>query len=115
MKVIQLSGLSQISASDAATCVRAGDPLIDGPIGSHEVLAVLGIKELQRYLVDKIQEVYRSQSVARRPPDPGRYRHARVPRRLPREGRTASDPALAGRPAAPGDEALSLADFDDEQ
>jgi DNA-directed RNA polymerase subunit beta' len=28
------------------------------------VLAVLGIKELQRYLVDKIQEVYRSQSVA---------------------------------------------------
>ena len=25
---------------------------------------VLGIKELQRYLVDKIQEVYRSQSVA---------------------------------------------------
>jgi DNA-directed RNA polymerase subunit beta' len=27
-------------------------------------LAVLGIKELQRYLVDKIQEVYRSQSVA---------------------------------------------------
>jgi DNA-directed RNA polymerase subunit beta' len=28
------------------------------------VLSVLGIKELQRYLVDKIQEVYRSQSVA---------------------------------------------------
>src|ERR1044071_9831417 len=44
--------------------VRAGDPLIDGPIDPHDVLAVLGIKELQRYLVDKIQEVYRSQSVA---------------------------------------------------
>ena len=44
--------------------VRAGDPLIDGPINPHDVLAVLGIKELQRYLVDKIQEVYRSQSVA---------------------------------------------------
>ncbi|HVR41253.1 MAG TPA: DNA-directed RNA polymerase subunit beta', partial [Thermoanaerobaculia bacterium] len=43
--------------------VRAGDPLIDGPIDPHDVLAVLGIKELQRYLVDKIQEVYRSQSV----------------------------------------------------
>ena len=28
------------------------------------MLAVLGIKELQKYLVDKIQEVYRSQSVA---------------------------------------------------
>ncbi|HUP65605.1 MAG TPA: DNA-directed RNA polymerase subunit beta', partial [Thermoanaerobaculia bacterium] len=44
--------------------VRAGDPLIDGPIDPHDVLAVLGIRELQRYLVDKIQEVYRSQSVA---------------------------------------------------
>src|SRR3712207_7057527 len=29
--------------------VRAGDPLIDGPIDPHDVLAVLGIKELQRY------------------------------------------------------------------
>jgi hypothetical protein len=28
---------------------------------SHDVLAVLGIRELQRYLVDKIHEVYRSQ------------------------------------------------------
>jgi len=44
--------------------VRAGDPLIDGSIDPHDVLAVLGVKELQRYLVDKIQEVYRSQSVA---------------------------------------------------
>jgi DNA-directed RNA polymerase subunit beta' len=44
--------------------VRAGDPLIDGPINPHDVLQVLGEKELQRYMVDKIQEVYRSQSVA---------------------------------------------------
>jgi DNA-directed RNA polymerase subunit beta' len=44
--------------------VRAGDPLIDGPIDPHDVLSVLGVRELQRYLVDKIQEVYRSQSVA---------------------------------------------------
>jgi DNA-directed RNA polymerase subunit beta' len=43
--------------------VHAGDPLIDGPINPHDVLQVLGEKELQRYLVDKIQEVYRSQSV----------------------------------------------------
>jgi DNA-directed RNA polymerase subunit beta' len=43
--------------------VRAGDPLIDGPINPHDVLAILGEKELQRYLVDKIQEVYRSQNV----------------------------------------------------
>ncbi|MEX1243852.1 MAG: DNA-directed RNA polymerase subunit beta', partial [Thermoanaerobaculia bacterium] len=44
--------------------VRAGDPLIDGPINPHDILAILGEKELQRYLVDKIQEVYRSQNVA---------------------------------------------------
>ena len=44
--------------------VAAGDPLIDGPINPHDILQVLGEKELQRYLVDKIQEVYRSQSVA---------------------------------------------------
>ncbi|MDA8020682.1 MAG: DNA-directed RNA polymerase subunit beta' [Thermoanaerobaculia bacterium] len=44
--------------------VAAGEPLIDGPINPHDVLKVLGEKELQRYLVDKIQEVYRSQSVA---------------------------------------------------
>jgi DNA-directed RNA polymerase subunit beta' len=44
--------------------VRAGDSLIDGPINPHDVLQVLGEKELQRYLTDKIQEVYRSQSVA---------------------------------------------------
>jgi DNA-directed RNA polymerase subunit beta' len=44
--------------------VSAGEPLIDGPINPHDVLKVLGEKELQRYLVDKIQEVYRSQSVA---------------------------------------------------
>ncbi len=43
--------------------VAAGEPLIDGPINPHDVLQVLGEKELQRYLVDKIQEVYRSQSV----------------------------------------------------
>ncbi|MEM6455408.1 MAG: DNA-directed RNA polymerase subunit beta', partial [Acidobacteriota bacterium] len=44
--------------------VAAGEPLIDGPINPHDVLQVLGEKELQRYLTNKIQEVYRSQSVA---------------------------------------------------
>jgi DNA-directed RNA polymerase subunit beta' len=44
--------------------VQAGDPLIDGQINPHDILQVLGERELQRYLTDKIQEVYRSQSVA---------------------------------------------------
>src|SRR5205814_290006 len=39
--------------------VRAGEPLMDGPLNPHDILAVLGEKELQRYLVDEIQEVYR--------------------------------------------------------
>ncbi len=46
--------------------VSAGDPLIGEAmnINPHDILQVKGEKELQRYLVDKIQEVYRSQSVA---------------------------------------------------
>jgi DNA-directed RNA polymerase subunit beta' len=43
--------------------VRAGEPLMDGPRNPHDILAVLGEKELQRYLVNEIQEVYRLQGV----------------------------------------------------
>jgi DNA-directed RNA polymerase subunit beta' len=43
--------------------VRAGEPLMDGATNPHEVLKVLGEKELMKYLVDEIQEVYRLQGV----------------------------------------------------
>ena len=43
--------------------VRAGDPLMDGPRDPHDILTVLGDKELQSYLVNEIQEVYRLQGV----------------------------------------------------
>ena len=43
--------------------IRAGEPLMDGPRNPHDILAVLGEKELQRYLVNEIQEVYRLQGV----------------------------------------------------
>jgi DNA-directed RNA polymerase subunit beta' len=43
--------------------VRAGDALMDGPRNPHDILRVLGEKELQRYLVNEIQEVYRLQGV----------------------------------------------------
>lgn len=43
--------------------VRAGDPLIDGSPNPHDILAVKGTKELQKYLVDEVQEVYRLQGV----------------------------------------------------
>jgi DNA-directed RNA polymerase subunit beta' len=43
--------------------VKAGEPLMDGPIDPHDILRVRGKNELQRYLVDEIQEVYRLQGV----------------------------------------------------
>ena len=43
--------------------VRAGEPLMDGPRNPHDILAVLGERELQSYLVNEIQEVYRLQGV----------------------------------------------------
>jgi DNA-directed RNA polymerase subunit beta' len=43
--------------------IRAGEPLMDGPINPHDILDVLGDQELQRYLVNEVQEVYRLQGV----------------------------------------------------
>ncbi|MGA3211191.1 MAG: DNA-directed RNA polymerase subunit beta', partial [Terriglobales bacterium] len=43
--------------------VRAGEPLMDGPLNPHDILAIRGEKELQGYLVNEIQEVYRLQGV----------------------------------------------------
>src|SRR5207244_12422286 len=37
--------------------------LMDGPSNPHDILRVLGEKELQKYLVNEIQEVYRLQGV----------------------------------------------------
>ncbi|MDR3402799.1 MAG: DNA-directed RNA polymerase subunit beta', partial [Chthoniobacter sp.] len=44
--------------------LSAGEPLMDGPLNPHDILAVLGEKALQAYLVNEIQEVYRLQGVA---------------------------------------------------
>jgi DNA-directed RNA polymerase subunit beta' len=43
--------------------VSAGEPLMDGPLNPHDILRVKGQKELQKYLVNEIQEVYRLQGV----------------------------------------------------
>ncbi len=43
--------------------VQSGDPLMDGPRNPHDILAIRGEKELQKYLVNEIQEVYRLQGV----------------------------------------------------
>ncbi|MFW6159901.1 MAG: DNA-directed RNA polymerase subunit beta' [Acidobacteriota bacterium] len=44
--------------------VRAGTPLMDGVVNPHDILRVLGEKELAEYLLREIQEVYRLQGVA---------------------------------------------------
>jgi DNA-directed RNA polymerase subunit beta' len=44
--------------------VMAGEPLMDGAVNPHSILDILGPKELQRYLVDEVQKVYRLQGVS---------------------------------------------------
>jgi len=43
--------------------VSPGDALMDGVNNPHDLLAIKGEKELARYLVDEVQEVYRLQGV----------------------------------------------------
>jgi len=43
--------------------VMAGEPLMDGSANPHDILNILGPKELQKYLVDEVQQVYRLQGV----------------------------------------------------
>jgi DNA-directed RNA polymerase subunit beta' len=43
--------------------IEPGTQLTEGPLDPKEVLEVQGIRACQRYLVDQVQEVYRSQGV----------------------------------------------------
>ena len=43
--------------------VRAGDRLCEGSVDPHDILKILGVYEVQAYLVNEIQEVYRLQGV----------------------------------------------------
>ena len=43
--------------------VRAGERLTEGPINPHDILKIMGIEDVQEYLVNEIQEVYRLQGV----------------------------------------------------
>jgi DNA-directed RNA polymerase subunit beta' len=43
--------------------VQAGEPLMDGSSNPHDILRVKGEKELAKFLVDEVQEVYRLQGV----------------------------------------------------
>jgi len=43
--------------------VKPGDPIVDGNPVPHDILRILGIEALARFLVDEIQEVYNLQGV----------------------------------------------------
>ena len=43
--------------------VTSGEPLVDGSVDPHDILRVLGVKELAKYIVNEVQEVYRLQGV----------------------------------------------------
>ncbi len=43
--------------------VRSGDALTSGAPNPHDILKILGVKELAKYLVNEVQEVYRLQGV----------------------------------------------------
>ena len=53
---------SYVLVDDGAQ-VQAGSPLISGPLNPHDILNIQGTEELQRYLVDEVQKVYRNQGV----------------------------------------------------
>ncbi|HEX5630818.1 MAG TPA: hypothetical protein VFY15_04090, partial [Acidimicrobiia bacterium] len=43
--------------------IDPGTPLTEGPLDPKEVLEIMGVRATQKYLVDEVQEVYRSQGV----------------------------------------------------
>jgi DNA-directed RNA polymerase subunit beta' len=43
--------------------VKAGDPLVAGPLVPHDILKVSGVEAVQEYLVREVQAVYMSQKV----------------------------------------------------
>ena len=43
--------------------IDPGTPLTEGPLDPKEVLEIMGVRAAQKYLVDEVQEVYRSQGV----------------------------------------------------
>src|SRR5437764_12245893 len=43
--------------------VNKGESIVDGPVDPHDLLRLLGIEELARYIIDEVQDVYRLQGV----------------------------------------------------
>ncbi len=47
----------------SGSAIEAGTQLTEGPLDPKEVLEIRGVRATQQYLVDQVQEVYRSQGV----------------------------------------------------
>ncbi len=60
--VYKISRRSRLRVSDG-DIVEPGDQLTEGPLDPKEVLEIRGVRAAQQYLVDQVQEVYRSQGV----------------------------------------------------
>ncbi len=58
-----VSRRSRLAVTDGQS-VKVGDRLVDGNVDPHEVLRILGPRQVQEHLVDQVQEVYRSQGVS---------------------------------------------------
>src|ERR1022692_667277 len=61
--VYQVSIRSRLLVADGDR-VKVGQQLIAGAVNPHEVLRILGSREVQLHLVHEVQEVYRSQGVS---------------------------------------------------
>ena len=43
--------------------VNKGEMIVDGPADPHDILRLLGVEALARYITDEVQDVYRLQGV----------------------------------------------------
>ena len=53
---------SRLSVSDGDV-VEAGDPLTEGSVNPHDILAIKGVQAVQDYMLKEVQRVYRLQGV----------------------------------------------------
>ena len=60
--VYPVSRRARLRVTDAET-IDPGTQLTEGPLDPKEVLEIRGVRAAQQYLVDQVQEVYRSQGV----------------------------------------------------
>ncbi|MDP2954435.1 MAG: DNA-directed RNA polymerase subunit beta', partial [Chloroflexota bacterium] len=59
-----VSGAARILVEKNGTQVKAGDQLTEGSLNPQDILRIKGRDEVQRYLVEEVQRVYRSQGVS---------------------------------------------------